>query len=511
MKTRGAQRHRSTTNTPQPRIVVVEKSKKSCSQQSEKSDVLVCSLTDDGTLVWSSRYPPTRYAHDDKSNREGNTTHIRKRRTTPWVWSVLMTMYHKLWTVLSLCSVAFLPSGYPSSVTPDYLPYQLWDTVQGLCSYISGMAASQATLQGIGVGNAAATPAAAILTFLFKDMAGLLTNVVFASLYSRSFDAYPKQWRFLADVTNDIGLLIELAAPLLPSLFLPLACFGAMCRSVTGVAGGATRMALTQHFALHGNAADISAKEGSQETAVTLLGMILGLGLTRLFSTWKAVAWLSVLSLTFIHVYANMKALRALCLTKLNASRLDAILDAYVVGFSDKNALSRCPSLPSPKDIALTEPLTPPPLQALLFTGPSRIEFGSLRRMSQKERACFVKTLQLLLQMQDSSGVAVVSKPLLTGMLVKDTMCIMWTSPHKAFLFLGTKVMGNADVYVQAYCLARLLEKGVPSSHIKDWGLGGQAWLQFKAALSMAGWRIDDSTGLMVPEETGLEWNGGGG
>lgn len=31
-----------------------------------------------------------------------------------------------------------------------------------------------------------------------------------------------------------------------------------------GVAGGATRAALTQHFARAGNAADISAKEGSQ-------------------------------------------------------------------------------------------------------------------------------------------------------------------------------------------------------------------------------------------------------
>ena len=31
-----------------------------------------------------------------------------------------------------------------------------------------------------------------------------------------------------------------------------------------GVAGGATRAALTQHFAVRGNAADVAAKEGSQ-------------------------------------------------------------------------------------------------------------------------------------------------------------------------------------------------------------------------------------------------------
>lgn len=43
-----------------------------------------------------------------------------------------------------------------------------------------------------------------------------------------------------------------------------------MCAPV-GVAGGATRTALTLHFAKRGNAADIAAKEGSQETATTLV------------------------------------------------------------------------------------------------------------------------------------------------------------------------------------------------------------------------------------------------
>ena len=48
-----------------------------------------------------------------------------------------------------------------------------------------------------------------------------------------------------------------------------------------GVAGGASRAALTQHFAKDDNTADISAKEGSQETATTLLGMLLGMAVLR--------------------------------------------------------------------------------------------------------------------------------------------------------------------------------------------------------------------------------------
>lgn len=81
------------------------------------------------------------------------------------------------------------------------------------------------------------------------------------------------------------GLALELASPLLPRAFLLMACLGSVARAVTGVAGGATRMALTQHFALQRNAADIAAKEGSQVSfggavlpndCTVLLGLLCG-------------------------------------------------------------------------------------------------------------------------------------------------------------------------------------------------------------------------------------------
>ena len=38
---------------------------------------------------------------------------------------------------------AFLPQGYPDSVSDDYLSYQIWDTVQAFASSISGSLATQ--------------------------------------------------------------------------------------------------------------------------------------------------------------------------------------------------------------------------------------------------------------------------------------------------------------------------------------------------------------------------------
>ena len=55
----------------------------------------------------------------------------------------------------------FLPLGYPQCVDESYLPYQLYDGLQGLCSYWRGVVATKAVLEATGVGNAQATAASA--------------------------------------------------------------------------------------------------------------------------------------------------------------------------------------------------------------------------------------------------------------------------------------------------------------------------------------------------------------
>lgn len=48
---------------------------------------------------------------------------------------------------------AFLPEGFPASVTPDYPEFIFWHAAQGLSSYIRGILSSHAVLRGVGVGN----------------------------------------------------------------------------------------------------------------------------------------------------------------------------------------------------------------------------------------------------------------------------------------------------------------------------------------------------------------------
>jgi hypothetical protein len=75
-----------------------------------------------------------------------------------------------------------------------------------------------------------------------------------------------------------VGMSLDLLAPLAgsPTGFAVVAALGAACKTICGMTAGATRASITAHFALDGNLADVSAKEGAQETAVTLLGLVCG-------------------------------------------------------------------------------------------------------------------------------------------------------------------------------------------------------------------------------------------
>lgn len=55
-------------------------------------------------------------------------------------------------------------------------------------------------------------------------------------------------------------------------------------QAIVGSAGGATRAALVQHQARRDNMADVAAKDGSQETVVNLVALLVNMILTPLVS-----------------------------------------------------------------------------------------------------------------------------------------------------------------------------------------------------------------------------------
>ena len=57
------------------------------------------------------------------------------------------------------------------------------------------------------------------------------------------------------------------------------------------MAGGATRTAITQHQAKADNISDVAAKDGSQETLVNLMALIVNLNLLPIVSDNITLVW----------------------------------------------------------------------------------------------------------------------------------------------------------------------------------------------------------------------------
>ena len=136
-------------------------------------------------------------------------------------------------------------------------------------------------------------------------------------------------WRFYADILNDLATSFDLIAPFFKHLLLPITCISNLCRSIVGVAGGSTRAALTQHQAIAHNMGDVSAKDGSQETLVNLLALIVNIFLLHTIKRDRTIVWLLYLILTILHLYANYRAIRTLQLRTFNWNRFVLLCENY--------------------------------------------------------------------------------------------------------------------------------------------------------------------------------------
>jgi len=82
--------------------------------------------------------------------------------------------------------------------------------------------------------------------------------------------------------------------------------------------------------------ADVSAKDGSQEMAVGLLSMLLGLYVTPLIDT-DTKTWVCFIIFTIIHLCANYKAVRCVVLEKLNRQRASILISHFLKTYDGKS------------------------------------------------------------------------------------------------------------------------------------------------------------------------------
>src|SRR5690554_4348036 len=101
------------------------------------------------------------------------------------------------------------------------------------------------------------------------------------------------------------------------------------------------------------SSSDVSAKDGSQETAVSFLGMIIGLFLTPFLES-QFVIWTLFLIFTFLHLVTNFLAVSALVFDTLNPRRSQILLDSYFESVAKGSNRYR---FQNPQQVAKLEPI----------------------------------------------------------------------------------------------------------------------------------------------------------
>jgi hypothetical protein len=278
----------------------------------------------------------------DASTTSVTGSNVQTTYNTP-TWKIVraprpsMTMaLHCIQAPWIVAQELFLPIAYPRSVREGYLAYQVCDSIQGLCSYLRGVLCSAKVLQAAGVGSAEATAWGAALTWALKDGMGMLGGLGFSYCTAHLFDAHVKEFRLFADLINDVALTLDMLAPYCSSLLLVSAA-STLCKTLCGMAAAATKASITYHFALEGNMADLNAKEATQETLVSLIGMLLGVGLAQRLRDYEEhhaalgeqIQWVVFLALTLVHVWANWVGVCLLRLRSLNRERTERALPPY--------------------------------------------------------------------------------------------------------------------------------------------------------------------------------------
>ncbi|CCU79488.1 DUF647 domain protein [Blumeria hordei DH14] len=205
---------------------------------------------------------------------------------------------------------AFLPAGYPNSVTDDYLRWLI--------------------SPGIGVGDSNASPTTVLLLSVLHESMGRITTILFAHRLGTSLEPECKMYRLAADVFIDSALIIECLSPTFPKAWrVVLFSLASMLRSLCGVAAGSSKASLSAHFATQDNIGELNAKDSSQETVISLIGMLAGsVVVSHVTSKWTS--WVVLSLLLVVHLFTNYLAVRAVCMRTFNRQRANLFLSVLI-------------------------------------------------------------------------------------------------------------------------------------------------------------------------------------
>lgn len=276
-----------------------------------------------------------------------------------------------------------------------------------------------------------------MLLSVAQESLGRFTTIFFAHWGSRRIESDCKFYRLFADIVNDCAFAMDCLSPSLPKpLRIPLLCAASMCRAICGVAAGSSKAILSAHFARANNIGELNAKDSSQETVISLLGIWAGgfvvSHVDGIFATWT---WL--LCLLALHLTTNYLAVCSVRMTTLNRQRSDII-------FSNMSNDNQKWKVLSPKQVADRE---------RIFA-----VSGALTWQGSYVGSCKFGTIQDILQSLDSrsnrsTGSFTEISASFPGIfrIFREAAYILWFNPSNRRAMIVLKTHATAQTEIEAW------------------------------------------------------------
>ncbi|KAJ5760152.1 hypothetical protein N7520_007308 [Penicillium odoratum] len=421
--------------------------------------------------------------------------------------------------LVATLSDIFLPSGFPQSTGSPSLKatgdvqlyssiirrYQIFDSLQAFCSSIAGLLSSRAVLQGVGVGNADASPTSALLLHILQDSSGRVATILFAHRVGTALEPECKTYRLAADIFNDIAMILDCLSPMVPAgvMRVSILSTAGVLRALCGVAGGSSKASLSAHFSRWGNLAELNAKDSSQETVISLLGMLVGSVVVSHITGFKTT-WAALLILLAAHLSLNYAAVRSVQMTSLNRQRANIVFSAllsketlgHIHDSPEDNAQW---TFPTPAQVAQQERIFPRD-GALEWSAPQRQYLGtaeigvSLSAFFNASRASSFQTPIPMIRLHEVFA----EEQYILFLFPRSNGGPAKTTWHASILLRkGCSVRAQLKAWMHALLAARVLSEGDTENVLQviEQTLGflnvGARCERYLAALATEGWVLD--------------------
>uniref|UniRef100_A0A7S2ZP82 Uncharacterized protein n=1 Tax=Rhodosorus marinus TaxID=101924 RepID=A0A7S2ZP82_9RHOD len=217
----------------------------------------------------------------------------------------------------------------PDDVSPDYYHFTAIRFVQRIISATVNVLGTQSLILALGLKSGANNQAAAI-AWVLKNGFGRVGKMLWAGTKGKDFDVDPKRWRFNSALVYSLGNAMEILTQVFPSSFLFFATMAITFKQVSWLTATATRNAMYRSFGRkRDNIGDITAKGEAQIVIAELIGMGLGIGLSKVIGTKMRSIVTAFTVLSLLDIAAIHQELRVVVFRNLNPQRTGLIVDEY--------------------------------------------------------------------------------------------------------------------------------------------------------------------------------------